>query len=143
MNPSLKNLFSKNKIAKIDYVDKNIYICCNTEKELKLRVNCCKREPDTIKFIENKLSKKSLFVDVGANVGTYSLIASSIHGNECLSIEPAYFNYISLIKNIEINKLTNKIYPINAAISDSLGITNIYFTTNLSGSGLTFFPAWS
>ncbi len=71
-------------------------------------------EPDTVKWI-SKFSRNSKFLDIGANIGVYSLYAAS-KNCRCVSIEPHSLNYALLNLNIFDNKFQDLIsaYPICA-----------------------------
>jgi len=82
------------------------------------------------------------FVDVGANIGYYSLLAYSIVGNKGLVIafEPEPNNFHELEKNISVNKISN-IKPFEIALSDRAGKTSLYINPyNDGGHSLTIFP---
>ena len=70
------------------------------------------KEPETIEWIDS-FNPKDVLWDIGANIGVYSLY-SAIKGVRVISFEPSPSNYYILCKNIELNKLDNKIntYPI-------------------------------
>lgn len=94
-----------------------------------------------IEFLKSNLYKGDCFLDVGANVGFYSLVASKIvseNGN-VLAIEADLYNYSKLKYNIELNSFSN-IRPINLGVSDKievlkLGINN---TGNRGGNSFLF-----
>ncbi len=67
------------------------------------------REWDVNKIILNSLSKGDVFVDVGANVGYYSVLAAKIVGESGLvfSVEPVPSTANILNYNIELNHLKN------------------------------------
>ena len=71
------------------------------------------KEPDTLKWIES-FDKDSIFIDIGANLGIYSLYAS-FFSKKVLSFEPDALNYSLLNLNILDNKLAHKIiaYPLS------------------------------
>lgn len=58
-------------------------------------------EPETVEFIRSRLKRGDTFVDVGANVGFYSLLASGIVGRDgrVFAIEPDERNLRFLNKN--------------------------------------------
>lgn len=60
----------------LDYSKYKIYLNCESHAEKTIRIHSCKREPDTVKWIEN-LPPKSVLFDIGANTGSYSLIAAA------------------------------------------------------------------
>jgi len=86
------------------------------------------KELDAFFLLANKYfgEKKGVFLDVGANVGTTSLVATKNHRvSEVIAIEPASENFALLQCNIYLNKLHNKIRGINAAVSDTNSIVNL------------------
>jgi FkbM family methyltransferase len=76
---------------------------------------------DFEKFMPNflKLQRKEVFVDVGANIGKYTLPMARIVGDEgiVVAIEPSLLNYRTLRRNIESNGIKNVI-AINVAAWD-------------------------
>ena len=79
-----------------------------------------------------------LFIDVGANVGTYSLIAGKLGWN-VLAIEPSYVNSYLLSRNINVNGLGKKILQIKFPVSDTSRITQLLHHKKVEGgnSGAT------
>lgn len=73
-----------------------------------------KKEPETLiwidKFVLNK-HKKTIFWDIGANVGSYSIYAGRKYKKkiEIFAFEPSGLNIGILAKNIVLNKLDNEI----------------------------------
>src|SRR6476646_1400445 len=68
------------------------------------------------------------FVDVGANVGSYSLRIANDYRNKgvrVIAIEAHPENYRALCRNIEINGFKN-VKAINKAVSDHKGIVTMY-----------------
>lgn len=68
------------------------------------------------------LAKDDVFIDVGANIGTWSLMASNIVGDEgmVLSFEPHPKTFSFLLGNIRLNKSKN-IHAHNLGLSDQVG----------------------
>lgn len=84
-------------------------------------------EPKTTKFIKDNLRSGDTFIDVGASVGYYTLLASKLVGpkGKVYAFEPAKDNLDILKKNIEINGLENiVVYPL--ALASSSGKTKLY-----------------
>lgn len=64
-------------------------------------------------------------LDVGANLGLFSLLMASIGFKQVHSFEPIPSTYQRFIKNLELNpSLSGKISPINKGISNNIGIMN-------------------
>lgn len=85
-------------------------------------------EPHVTNYILRTLQKGDVFVDVGANVGYYTLMASILVGENgrVIAFEPEEENFMRLSKNIGLNNFAN-IIPVNKAIAeeDSEKILNI------------------
>lgn len=60
-----------------------------------------------MRFLLDHLQAGDTFVDVGANVGVYSLLAAGIAGVEVVSYEPSSIPWSRLVENVEINGLTS------------------------------------
>ena len=89
------------------------------------------KEALTTQLFKDKVKIGDTVVDVGANLGYYSLVAARLVGGsgEVYAFEPAPANYNVLIKNISLNSHAN-IIAINKAVSDVNGNAELY----LSGS---------
>jgi FkbM family methyltransferase len=93
-----------------------------------------KYESEKIKFVLNKLRKNTVFYDIGANVGYYSLMAANKIGQtgKVVAIEPLPSNIRYLRRHLQLNNVSN-VEIIEAALSSSPGM--LYFST--SDSNLT------
>ena len=81
------------------------------------------KEPETIKWI-NTFDKDSVFFDVGANVGIYSLYSAIVKQNKVYAFEPHAASYKNLLDSINLNNLSNcDAYCV--ALSNQVGLTNI------------------
>jgi len=74
-----------------------------------------------LSFALHFLDEKDIFVDVGANVGFYSIILAKSKNVKSISIEPIPYTYFKLEKNVKINSLSNKVITKNIAIGSSIG----------------------
>ncbi len=95
------------------------------------------KEPDTLNWIAN-FDRNDILIDIGANVGMYSLRAAVKHGLKVYAFEPESQNYAVLCKNIMINDAADKILAYCMAVSDESfsSSSNIYFD-KLNLSSLT------
>lgn len=74
-------------------------------------------EPLTLKLCESLLINGGVFLDVGANMGLYSIHLSNIEKLNIYAIEPSFLNFQKLLSNIYLNHSKN-IIPINIGLSD-------------------------
>lgn len=85
-------------------------------------------EKEITHYLRNSLNPGETFVDVGANSGYYSLLASGIVGEQgmVLAFEPYKETFRRLIKNIQLNE-ANNVKAFNMALSsyDGRGTLNI------------------
>jgi FkbM family methyltransferase len=79
-------------------------------------------------FVLHLLRPGDLFVDVGANVGSYTLLAASTGAN-CVSFEPLPDTYRKLVRNIGMNGLMSRVDAVNAGVGSSSG--ELRFTADL------------
>jgi FkbM family methyltransferase len=105
-------------IAKLDFPDRDLYITVDSQYEKTFRAHACAKEPFTVEWIKNT-AHKGVFYDVGANVGSYSLIAASLmddDGSLVVAFEPAYPNFFKLTENMLLNRLSERIIPLPVAL---------------------------
>lgn len=75
-----------------------------------------------LRFIQEVLNSKSIYIDVGAHIGDSSLLAASkILQGKIFSIEPTPSIFQELLTNIKLNSLEKRISPIQAAVSHTQG----------------------
>ncbi len=75
------------------------------------------KEPTTIPWLES-MSSSDVLIDIGANVGMYSIYAACLTGCRVYSFEPESLNYAELNKNIFANGLHERVSAYCIALSD-------------------------
>lgn len=93
---------------------------------------------DEVLLLNKILKPNMVFVDIGANVGYFSLIAAKLVGDQgqVYAFEPDPENFKLLEKNIKVNNYKN-IIAINKAISNKSGKARLYLEPdNLCGHSL-------
>ena len=83
------------------------------------------KEPCTLRWIAG-FSENDILVDVGANVGMYSIWAAATRGVKVFAFEPEAQNYALLNRNIQVNKLQNKITAFCAGLMDRRSLTALH-----------------
>lgn len=101
-------------LAPLDYDKAQLRISVSTPIEQQFRAFPAKKEPWTVAFIES-MKRGDVLWDVGANVGSYSLIAAA-RGNDVVAIEPGAANFRALLDNMHRNRLQGVILALNVAL---------------------------
>jgi FkbM family methyltransferase len=96
------------------------------------------KEPETIEWID-EFEENSVFWDIGANVGVYSLYVGLKKGIEVMAFEPAAPNLYALNRNIEINQLGEKILALGIAFNDITLLDQFHMSNTEIGSALHSF----
>lgn len=68
-------------------------------------------------FLIHLLRKDELFIDVGANLGSYSQLASGLCKSKTIAFEPVPTTFKRLEENIKVNNLMEKIKTRNLALN--------------------------
>lgn len=88
------------------------------------------KEPETVSWIET-FNPGDVFVDVGANVGLYSIWAAKTTGARVFAFEPEALNFALLCENIKANHLDAVAYPL--ALSDETRVAPLYVNDPYAG----------
>jgi FkbM family methyltransferase len=87
-----------------------------------------------------RLVKRNMtVVDIGANIGYFTLLAASLVGEEgkVFAFEPVPQNYALLVKNIELNGFKNAI-PVQKAVSNHTGEVEFFMDSVALGHSSLF-----
>lgn len=75
-------------------------------------------------FLIRLLKKKDIFVDIGANHGHYTLLASGVVGARSIAIEPIPNTFDMLSQNITLNHLNNLVTKYEVGLAERKGELN-------------------
>lgn len=78
-------------------------------------------EFEDMSFVLHALRPSSQFVDIGANVGMYTVLAGGVAGASCLAAEPVPATYESLSDNVRLNKLGDRVDCQNVGVGEQEG----------------------
>lgn len=91
-------------------------------------IYCGLDEYSEMAFVLHALRAGDLFVDCGANIGVYTLLASSTKAS-CVSFEPVADTFITLRRNVALNELGESVVLWNMALGREPG--RLAFTTGM------------
>lgn len=99
------------------------------------------KEEGTVKWLENSLSRGDTFLDIGANIGTYTLYGAAIVGptGRVFAVEPHVQNASNLIDNITENGFADRVTVLTSPLTSSRSVANFnYHDLNAGASGSQF-----
>lgn len=94
-------------------------------------------EPDETAIMSRVLPRADLFVDVGANLGYFTLLARKF-GVPVIAIEPQPRNVQTLFANLAANGWTAEVFPV--ALAECPGALPLY---GASGPSASLLPKWA
>jgi FkbM family methyltransferase len=90
------------------------------------------KEPDTIEWISG-FEAGSTLLDIGANVGMYSVFAAALRGCRVHAFEPESQNFALLNRNIFSNRLGELVTAYPVALSDGFGFDKLHLSQFIAG----------
>jgi len=85
-------------------------------------------EPNVEAFLQSRLRTGDVFIDVGANVGYFTLLGAKLVGRQgrVVAIEPSSSVFEQLSANVARNQFEGGVRCIHAAASDSKSVVTLY-----------------
>jgi FkbM family methyltransferase len=113
-----------------DWIQQNLYFLDEYEEREK-------------RFVEQYLKEGDVFVDLGSNIGLYSLVASRVVGaqGKVYAFEPGRESFAALSHHIELNQAKN-ITAEKMAVADSEGLMTLHIDEmDHNKGGASAYPA--
>jgi FkbM family methyltransferase len=124
-------------IGTLDYPRHPIRLRVDSETELG-RLNACRKEPETIEWIEGFVKPGDVVYDIGANVGAYSFVVDRVTSGTATvyAFEPSFSTYAQLSRNIALNQCAGRVIPLHIALSDANGLVPFNYSSLQPGAAL-------
>jgi FkbM family methyltransferase len=91
------------------------------------------KEPQTIDWL-NDIPNKSVFWDIGANIGLYSVYAAKERDCQVFAFEPSVFNLELLARSVYLNEVVDNVVIVPLALAESTA-PNLFNLTNVTWGG--------
>lgn len=117
------------KAAVVDFVNGTRLLVARGMSGATGNVYCGLHEFEDMAFVLHLLRSGDGFVDVGANVGSYTVLAGGAAGARCVSIEPIPATFAHLMDNISLNGVVTTVSALNIGIGKESG--TLRFTSGL------------
>ncbi|HRW67240.1 MAG TPA: FkbM family methyltransferase [Candidatus Competibacter sp.] len=111
-----------------DWINGSRFLVKNGETGLTGNIYTGLHEFQDMAFLLHFLRSEDLFVDVGANVGSYTILACSAIGARGIAFEPVPSTYRRLVENMHLNHLDEKVKCINKGVGAQQG--SVVFTSD-------------
>ena len=123
-------------VVPLDYSNAEVKIAADNLISFQ-RSKACKKEPETVRWIEENVRQGDVFYDIGANVGAYSFVADKFCGGNITiyAFEPSFSTFNQLCKNVILNSSQNSVIPFLLCLSDNEKIETLnYYSTDAGDS---------
>jgi len=84
-------------------------------------IYCGLHEFEDMAFVLHAVGPDDLFVDVGANAGSYTVLACAAKGARGVCIEPIPATFARLEANIRLNRMEDRVQALRCGVSDAAG----------------------
>ncbi len=115
------------------WVDETKVIIQKGEHAMTGNLYCGLMEHEDMGFVLHCLRKTDIFYDIGANVGSYTILASGVKGCRTICFEPIQSTFERLMDNINLNKIGHLVDAKNVGVgskNEILSFTEDLNTTN-------------
>jgi len=103
------------------WIEGSRFIVTPGETGLTGDIYCGLHEFSEMAYLLHVIGPDDLFVDIGSNVGSYTILACAVKGAKGYCFEPVPATFRRLMDNIRINDLSNRVKAFNVGIADKEG----------------------
>jgi len=116
-------------IRVVDWIGSAKYLAKLGDTGLTGNVYAGLHEFQDMGYLLHVLRPEDTFVDVGANLGSYTILAGAVVGSRVIAFEPVPETYERLVDNIRINHVEDRVVAHNVGLAERKG--RIAFTRGL------------
>lgn len=100
----------------VPWINRTKFLAGLGETGLTGNIYCGLHEFEDMSFVLHFLRDTDTFVDIGANAGSYTVLAAGVVGSQVVSVEPVPSVYQRLLDNIHLNRLEHKVTCLNIGV---------------------------
>jgi FkbM family methyltransferase len=114
---------------------RSVYLCEN-KNDAQRPMSLWIKEKGTMRWIDGEVRAGDIFMDIGANIGIYTLAAAHRVGEngKVYAFEPHKVNGITLLRNLEASGLAGRVDFFACALSDAAGVLPFNYVSLASAS---------
>lgn len=134
ISTALRGLFLL-KVRLNDNGYKSLYACEN-KYDAQRAASLWIKEEGTMRWIDSEARAGDVFMDVGANIGIYTIAAAHRVGpqGKVYAFEPHKVNALTLMRNVQLSKLTDRIALFFSPLSNKATVLHFNYASLTSGS---------
>lgn len=123
--------------GRLDYPGKSIHMALDNATQIS-RLNACRKEPETVAWIEANMRPGDVFFDVGANVGAYSFVADTVAAGrgDVYAFEPSYSTFAALVANVQLNRCGDRVRTLQVALSNVTKLETFNYSSTTAGAAM-------
>ncbi|HEX4311210.1 MAG TPA: FkbM family methyltransferase [Acidobacteriaceae bacterium] len=114
----------------VDWVRDTRVIVRPGDTGMTQNVYCGLQDLEDMAYVLHVMTPQDLFVDVGANVGSYTVLACAVSGARGYCFEPVPATYRRLLDNLAINNLASRVKAMNIGLASEDGELNFTDSEN-------------
>lgn len=109
---------------------------CSSLLEFGRAAGLMQKEPGTVAWLNAVLKPGDTFLDVGANVGVYTIMAATRvgPGGRVYAVEPHALSFSALLRNISKNHLRDTVVPLSLALGASTEVSHFFYKSLATAS---------
>jgi len=111
---------------------------CESVRDLQRALSLWLKEEGTMRWIDSEVRDGDVFMDIGANIGIYTIAAAHRVGptGHVIAFEPHKKNALTLMQNLALNALTSRVDVVGCPLSDEASIVRFdYLSLDSASSG--------
>jgi FkbM family methyltransferase len=134
----LKGMVRRRTLVRVNLDDRGhaTNYLCETPMDAYRPLSLWIKEAGTMAWLDAEVRPADVFMDIGANIGIYSIAAALRMGvnGRVYAFEPHKVNALSLLRNIQANGLGGRIDVFSCALSDDEGMLDFNYASLSSAS---------
>ncbi|MEW5984289.1 MAG: FkbM family methyltransferase [Acidobacteriota bacterium] len=122
------------ELVDLDYQPIRIRLRVTSDAERQWRAYSCRKEPWTVAWIERVAVVDTVLYDIGANVGTFTLIAARRQPKTTVvAFEPGYASFAHLCENLVLNRCQGNVIPVPLPLWSASGLVGLKYRSREPG----------
>jgi FkbM family methyltransferase len=109
--------------ARIQFGGRELVFLCRSRRALRRAATLFVKEQGTVDWLKSTAREGDVLLDIGANVGTYSILAAVLVGasGRVIAVEPHIANAATLLENVAANGFSDRMSVLSMALGPKVG----------------------